>query len=137
MSLSRYRHISDIGIIIKRDIEICYEPQHVFFVRTQPVQQTSWFSLRNTATSFPMNTGRGLNITGREDHAVFTPDSLERFFPKTGVSAGFRRLNFPMHADQEILHRAERMCAGAPNPARHRTRQISAARLTPRLPHAL
>ena len=102
--LCRCPDYADVGIIIERDGEVCVEAQHVVLARAQPVQQSPRLGLRDAATGFRVDPGRGLNITCREDLPVSLPERLECFFAKAGVPAGFRRLNLPMRADQEIGH---------------------------------
>ena len=91
-------------LLWKGDGEVCGEAQYVVLVRAQPVQQSPWLGLRDAATGFRVNPGRGLNSTCREDLPISLPDCFECFFTKAGVAAGFRRLNLPMRADQKIGH---------------------------------
>ena len=91
-------------LLWKGDGEVCGEAQYVVLVRAQPAQQSPWLGLRDAATGFRVDPGRGLNITFREDLPVSPPERLECFFRKTGVSTGFRCLDLPMRADQKIGH---------------------------------
>jgi hypothetical protein len=57
--------------------------------------------LRYPATGFRVGPRRGLNIPCREDLTALVPERVECFFPETGVSAGFGRVNLPAYFARE------------------------------------